>query len=227
MILTDTAITLLRVNTRENDRAACVYTRTRGKLVLHFRGVNRHQGKLKAFAEPLSCAEHRYSFRPGALTGTAAGGKLITVFPGIRRDYSKLVLALHFCELLHQMTPASQPNPLKYDLLESALRHLDSAAAPGAMRHAFTLRLMALAGFGLDRPVLGIDREFWRKLHHADFCDLECGDDELEYLPRTETVLRRFFASQLNRPPNSLALIEAPPEPAAALPCCAIPQGIT
>jgi len=211
MIFNDYAVVLRRANTRETDRIACVYTKTRGRLMVRFPGVNRAAGKLKALAEPLACGEYRIHWRGGALTGVAAGGKLLTVFPGVRADFGRLSLALHFCELVYRMTPQAQPNPGKYELLYSALACLDSRAdIPLALRQAFTLRLMKLAGYGLERPVLGIEPRFWRALHEEDFNKLDFSDEaDLEYLSRADSVLRRFAASHFERPLNTI-----PPETA-------------
>jgi hypothetical protein len=209
MIFTDMGIVLLRVNTLENDRTVCIYTKTRGRVVVRYRGVNRPSGKMKALSEPLVCADFRVHWKTGAQTGVGAGGKIHSVYPGIRADLARLMLALHFCELTYRMTPLAQPNAGKYDLLASALAHLNRFPPPNAMRHAFLLRLMELAGYGLENPVLGIDRAFWRKLHFADFGDLDFSSEEdLEYLSRTDTVARRFMASQFKMPLNTVAFFD-------------------
>ena len=209
MIFTDMGIVLLRVNTLENDRTVCLYTKTHGRLVVRFRGVNRPAGKMKALSEPLTCSDFRIHWKPGAQTGMGAGGKMHSVYPGIRTDFTKLSLALHFCELVYRLTPLSQPNVGKYDLLASSLAHLNRCSAPNAMRQAFLLRLMALAGFGLEDPVLGIDKNFWNKLHFADFGDLDFStEEELEYLSRTDTVVRRFLAAQFKYPLNTLEFFD-------------------
>lgn len=202
------AIVLARKNMREYDRLISVYTRGRGRLVLRVPGVNRARGKLKALSEPFVWGEFRIvsSAAPG---GTVSGGKVISVFPAIRADLARTRLALHFCELVLRFTPESQPSREKYNLLVSALAELERRSAPKALRAAFTLRLMRDAGFGLDRPVLGINTDFWTQLHDAPFSDLDDADLDPRDLERAAHVVTRFCENHLDRPLKSVLAFSA------------------
>ena len=94
--------------------------------------------------------------RRGGVIGTVTGGKISHVFPHIRRNLKRTLLAMHFCELVQRLTPLHQPSEEKFELLLSALTELEYGEVNPAFAAAFTLRLMMLAGFGLDHPVLKI-----------------------------------------------------------------------
>jgi len=201
MIFSDSGIILLRQDFRETDRVVCLYTRTHGRVHARFPGVLRPQGKLKALCEPLTFAEYRIYCRRGGTIGTATGGKIASVFPHIRSDLRRLTLALHFCELLYRLTPMHQPSAEKFDLLLSALTELEHGEINSAFAPAFTLRLMTLAGFGLDHPVLQIEAEFWRRMHEDKFSSLAFSSpEELLCLSKCNSVCRRFLNRYLTYP---------------------------
>ncbi|WP_428075611.1 DNA repair protein RecO [Candidatus Avelusimicrobium luingense] len=201
MIFTDKAIVLLRQAFRETDRVLCVYTREHGRLNLRVPGVLRPTGKLKALSEPLICADMRIYTRGGGVMGTLTGGKLENVFPAIRNDLKRVSLALHFCELMMRLTPLHQPSEGKFELLYQALTELEQNGANSAFQAAFTLRLMMLAGFGLDHPVLHISPEFWQKMHEDKFSNLLFSEPEdLLSLAKCNNVCRRFLNQYLTYP---------------------------
>ncbi len=205
MIFTDKGIVLLRQPFRETDRVISLYTREHGRVNVRVPGVMRQSGKLKALSEPFVCAEVRIYVRRGGAMGTLTGGKIESVFPTIRADLKRTRLALHFCELLFRMTPLHQPSTGKFDLLRQALIELDCAKPVPAFQAAFTLRLMALAGFGLDHPVLKISPEFWRRMHEDRFSSLEFSEPEdLLALAKCNNVCRRFLNQYLTYPLHTL-----------------------
>jgi len=205
MIFTEDGIVLLRQEFREADRVLSLYTREHGRLNVRVPGVMRSGGKLKALSEPLTCADYRIYVRRGGVMGTITGGKIRAVFPHIRGDLKRTLLALHFCELLLRLTPLHQPSPAKFDLLYRALTELEVNGANSAFQAAFTLRLMTLAGFGLDHPVLKISPDFWQRMHEDDFSSLQFTEPEdLLALSKCNTVCRRFLDQYLTYPLQTL-----------------------
>ena len=205
MIFTDAAIILLRQPFREADRIVSLYSREHGRLNVRVPGVMRRTGKLKALSEPFVCADVRIYVRRGGVMGTLTGGKIDSVFPAVRTDLKRTRLALHLCELLLRMTPLHQPSPGKFDLLHQALTELEYGAPTAAFQAAFTLRLMALAGFGLDHPVLKISPEFWQRMHEDRFSSLQFTEPEdLLSLAKCNTVCRRFLDQYLTYPLHTL-----------------------
>lgn len=205
MIFTDSGIVLYRQDFREADRIIALYTLEHGRINLRLPGVNRAKGKLKALSEPCTCASYRVYARSGSVLGTVTGGKIMRVFSGVRAGLKRQIMALHCCELMMRLTPQHQPSAEKYRLLLQALTELDYADPLPAFAPAFTLRLMAAAGFGLDRPVLQISREFWQKMHEAPFSSLEFTEPEdMLCIGKCNEVCRRFLNQYLNFPLQTL-----------------------
>ncbi|MBR4591674.1 MAG: DNA repair protein RecO [Elusimicrobiaceae bacterium] len=201
MIFTDKGIILLRQPFREADRVVSIYTLKHGRINVRVPGVLRSTGKLKALSEPLSCAELRVYIRRGGVMGTLTGGKIESVFPAVRGDLKRLSLALHFCELILRLTPLHQPSEQKFNLLYQAFTELEQSGVNAAFQAAFTLRLMMLAGFGLDHPVLQISPEFWQRMHEDKFSNLVFTEpEELLSLAKCNNVCRRFLNQYLTYP---------------------------
>lgn len=205
MIYTDSGIVLFRADFREADRMISLYTREHGRINLRLPGVCKSAGKLKALSEPFTYAVYRVYVRRGGAVGTVTGGKTETVFPHIRRDLKRVTLAMHFCELVQRLTPLHQPSEEKYELLLKSLTELDLGEPNPAFAAAFTLRLMAAAGFGLDHPVLKISEEFWRRMHEDELSSLTFSEpEELLSLSKCNSVCRRFLNQYLTYPLNTL-----------------------
>lgn len=182
-----------------------LYTREHGRLNARLPGVLRAAGKLKAVSEPFACADYRFYVRRGGTVATITGGKINTIFPHIRQDLKRTTLAMHFCELIQRLTPLHQPSEAKYELLLAALTELELGEINSAFAAAFTLRLMTLAGFGLERPVLKISAEFWRRMHEDELSSLVFSEPEdLLALSKCNSVCRRFLNQYLTFPLNTL-----------------------
>ncbi len=206
MIFTDQGIVLFCQPFREADRIISVYTREHGRLHLRVPGVLRQSGKLKALSELFVCGDLRIYVKRGGVVGTLTGGKIHCIFPAVRGDLKRLMLAFHFCELFMRLTPLHQPSEGKFQLLYQALTELDASGANAAFQAAFTLRLMKLAGFGLDHPVLQIATDFWDKMHNSRFADLQFTEPEdLLSLAKSNNVCRRFLNQYLTYPLHTTA----------------------
>ena len=221
MIFTDSAIVLYRQTFRESDRIVSLYTRSHGRLNARLPGVARSTGKLKALGEPLSLAELRFYVKRGGVLATVTGGKIHCVFPAVRADLKRTHLALHCCELMMRLTPLHQVSEEKFELLTTALTELEYGEPTPAFAAAFTLRLMMLAGFGLDHPVLQISPQFWQRMHEDKFSSLVFEDpQDLLYLAKCNNVVRRFLDRYLTYPLNTvkpLGLEDTYEMPATAL----------
>lgn len=205
MIFTDSGIILFRQPFREADRIISLYTREHGRIHLRLPGVSRPAGKLKALSEPFTYADYRIYVRRGGTVGTVTGGKILQVFPHIRQHLKRTLLAMHFCELLHRLTPLHQPSEEKFELLRSSLEELENGSPTPAFAAAFTLRLMTLAGFGIDHPVLKIPTEFWRRMHEDALSSLNfTAADDLLSLAKCNSVCRRFLNRYLSFPLHTL-----------------------
>ncbi|OGS67856.1 MAG: DNA repair protein RecO [Elusimicrobia bacterium RIFOXYB2_FULL_62_6] len=199
MIFCDRGIVLWRRPLRENDRIVTVYTEERGKLEVNFKSVRLPKGKLKALSEPISFGDYRFFLKNGSNFPVCTGGKTLSVFPGIRRDMDRMVMALYCCEVVSRLTPAHSPSAEKYELLLGALRELDAGGLSRWMRYAFALRVMECAGFGLRHTASGLDAALWETLHAGAWAEVHAlkgrpGDSD--YL---DNLLARFFEEQIGQ----------------------------
>ena len=210
MNFTDDIIILLRQNFRERDRMVCVYSLNHGRMALRLPGVNRTDSKLKAISEPFANSCARIYIRRNASVGCITGGKLKSVYPHIRQDIKKIELASFFCELFYRLTPLANPNPAKFELLQTALSTLENYPISQILAPAFLLRLMQESGFGLkDKPVLSINAELWDKLHNLPFDNLTFLND-IDVLDQNKVryVCQRFLNRYLAYPLHTIKQLE-------------------
>ncbi len=186
MILNDRGIVLWRRNVGEFDRVAALLTENHGRLFVRFGGVNRPAGKLKALSEPMTSAEYRLCFSPRSDSVRVIGGRLESVFCGIRADLARTLQALSCCEMAMRLVPERAAGPDKYQLLACALQALDAGESPW-IEAAFGLKLLEACGYALrELPVPPSERELWRALHDVPL-------DRLVGLPCPAPAVRRFL----------------------------------
>ncbi|MFH1618281.1 MAG: DNA repair protein RecO [bacterium] len=208
MTFCDFAIVIRRRLSGETDRYASLYTRGHGRIAVRFGGVNRPAGKLKALSEILTWGDYRIHMKTGSEFARCIGGKTLNVFPAIRADYRKTCLALHFCELLMCLTPTHQASPEKYSLLLGALSELDSRGVLPWMRLAFTLRLLELGGFGLEKTAVGVGGRLWNALHNASWrhlWDIPADSGQLEEIGH---IVARCLENCISQPLKTLSFLE-------------------
>lgn len=185
MIVTTKGIVLSKKIVSEYDAVSVVYTEEFGKVPVRFTGVLRPKGKLKALSEPLVWGDFRLYLKSQSEYARGIGGQVLSAFPGLRSDLSKICQALQACDLTSKLTPAHQKNPEKYSLLLEFLSAADTqpVSYPGFPAHfalAFSIRLLDLAGFGLslDHPHLGaLSKADWKELAEYPF-----HEEELDFL---------------------------------------------
>lgn len=210
MEFTDNIIVLLRQNFRERDRMICVYSLNHGRMALRLPGVNRSDSKLKAISEPFANSCARIYIRRNATIGCITGGKLKNIYPNIRQDIKKMEMASYFCELFYRLTPLTNPNPAKFELLQNAMQTLENYPVNQIIAPAFLLRLMQESGFGLkDKPVLSINEQLWQNIHNAPFNNLAfLNDVEVLELNKMRYVCQRFLNRYLPYPLHTIKQLE-------------------
>jgi DNA repair protein RecO len=210
MEFTDDIIVLLRQNFRERDRMICVYSLNHGRMALRLPGVNRNDSKLKAISEPFASSCARIYIRRNASVGCITGGKLKSIYTNIRQDIKKMEMASYFCELFYRLTPLANPNPAKFELLQSAMNTLENYPVNQIIAPAFLLRLMQESGFGLkDKPVLSINEQLWNNVHNVPFNNLAfLSDTDVLDLNKMRYVCQRFLNRYLSYPLHTIKQLE-------------------
>jgi len=209
MVIIDDAIVLNKRNFKENDRLCSLYTKEHGRIFVKFPSVNKSNSRLKAFSEPFAHACYRIYYKRNHDIGCCTGGKISGVFADNRKDFKKTSLALQFCELVYRLTPEHQPNIEKYNLLLKSLEEIQEIAFIEteflyAYVCAFVLRFMHTAGFGMDKPAMGIDEEFWRQIHLLPLNRLNFSDMNAENLNKTTYIVNKFLEKYLDKPLQNL-----------------------
>lgn len=164
-------VVLSRRDHGEADRLCTLYTENLGKIPVRFVGVNKPGRKLKALSEPLVWAEYRLYVSPRNDYGKAIGGQLISSYPSIRTNFARTVAALSCCELLETMTADRVPNPEEYQLICATLAELEAGGSAWAPV-SFGLRLLGLAGLGVEKEATVEEASLWTRLHSGDLSNL-------------------------------------------------------
>lgn len=205
------AVVLARRDHREYDRVCLLYTEEFGKVPVRFIGVNRPRGKLKALSEPMVWGEYRLHLRAGSEHGTALGGGIRSVFPGVRADLECTLRGLEACELADRLTPTWQASAEKYGLLTGCLRTLERAAlsrasggpplSPSWTLAAFGLRMLEAAGVGASTlRVSEPNRALWDALHAADLDSAAALPEDRGRQARLDEYLLRSVERFCDRP---------------------------
>lgn len=180
---------------QENNRIVTIFTKSRGKFEVNFKGVRLAKAKLRSLAMPVSFGDYRFFLKKGSNFPICTGGKSLSVYPAIRSNAKDLSMAFHFCELTNRLTPSWQPAEAKFFLLHDAFEELEKNGISFWIRHAFTLRLLDLAGFGFRETSAGLDYMLWDSLHDAPFSQLADLSEDTYAADYADGLFTRFFES--------------------------------
>jgi DNA repair protein RecO (recombination protein O) len=100
-------------------------------------------------AEPLTHAT--YQLARGRELDVLTGAEARALYPSLRRDLERVAAGWYCAELADRFTVERAPAAPLFDLLETALRHLDAGYAPPVICRWFDLHLLDRSGF---RPEL-------------------------------------------------------------------------
>lgn len=132
------------------DKVAVIFTRDLGLVRGRASSAGRLHGRLKAAIEPF--VESDFHFWEPASSSAAVkiiGAKRLACLVSHDAGLDRLTDAAAICQLMESLTPARHPNALKYDLLKEALA-AQAKANSSLVRMAFDMRLMGLAGWGME-----------------------------------------------------------------------------
>ncbi len=138
------AIVLSRKNFREYDQIISFYTEEFGKQEGLARGVKKIVSKNAAHLEPCFLVE--IDMVPGKEISHVIKSIAITIFPSIRSDIKKSMMAQHIVALVHRMTDVGQTDRRIYYLLLETLQSIAEHETKISLIDAFVLRLFSLLG---------------------------------------------------------------------------------
>ena len=137
---------LRETDTKETDKILTVLTAEIGKIPVIARGARRKNSRLAAACQLFAWSEMTL-YKRGSWY-YLDGADPVELFTGLQADLVRLSLAAYLAELTEFVAGEENPVP---DLLRLLLNGLYALAklgkAPELVKPAFTLRLLALAGF--------------------------------------------------------------------------------
>lgn len=109
------------------------------------KGARKGGSRLAGSSEPLVCAE--FQVAAGRVNRFVTQVQPSTSFPGLRKDYDRLAMALALAELYEAVLPWDEVDPDAYQLLEASLRVLEAHPEPVTASVWAQTALLRLTGF--------------------------------------------------------------------------------
>ncbi len=139
------AVVLRRRDAGETDRRLTILTPELGKIDVYAKGARKGASRLAGVSDPLSVA--RLALAEGKRNRFVTQAQPQTSFPGLRRDFDRLSMALATVETFAAVLPYEEPDPDAYDLLVRALGALEVHPRPLAALAWVQVALLGHAGF--------------------------------------------------------------------------------
>ena len=143
------AIVLRAVDLGEADRILVLFTRHFGKIHIVAKGIRRATSRMAGHAEPLTHAT--YQLARGRELDVLTGAEAKAIYPSLREDLGRIAAGWYCAELTDRFTVERAPAAPLFDLLETALRHLDAGYPAALVCRWFDLHVLDRSGF---RPEL-------------------------------------------------------------------------
>ena len=144
------AIVLKTLDFGEADRILTLLTRHFGKVRVVAKGIRRPTSRLSGHAEPLAHAT--FQMARGRELDVLTGAESRATYRTMRDDLGRIAAGWYVAELADRFTVDHAPSAPVFDLVETALRHLEAGHAPALVCRWFDLHLLDRSGF---RPELG------------------------------------------------------------------------
>lgn len=140
-----------RRNSGEADRILTVFTKEQGKIFIKASGVRRIRSRRSAHIELLNYVHLQLYKANGWPIVTEA--QVIEDFSAIKRDFAKIGLAYHFCELIDGLCPENQEVEDIFRLFERTLQRCAKEEHSDALGKEFEMKLLSMLGYGTESTV--------------------------------------------------------------------------
>lgn len=138
------ALVLRRRDVGEADRRLSILTREDGRLSVVARGARKAASRLAAVSEPLTLAEIHIA--TGTKQSYVLQASIRDVFPGLRMDYDKLVLALGLAEVYAAFTQGGVSHEDEFDCLVNGLHAIEASENSAAATVWALLKALDMEG---------------------------------------------------------------------------------
>ncbi|MBU6424244.1 MAG: DNA repair protein RecO [Chloroflexi bacterium] len=143
------AIVLKTLDLGEADRILTLLTRHFGKVKAIAKGIRRPTSRLAGYAEPLSHAT--FQLARGRELDVLTGAESRSTYRLLREDLDRIAAAWYIAEIADRSTAEHAPAAPVFELVETALRHLEVGHIPSFVCRWWDLHLLDRTGF---RPEL-------------------------------------------------------------------------
>lgn len=144
------AIVLKTLDFGEADRILTLLTRHFGKVRVVAKGIRRPTSRLSGHAEALAHAT--FQLARGRELDVLTGAESRSAYRAMRDDLDRIAAGWYVAELADRLTADHAPSAPVFDLVETALRHLEAGHIPALVCRWFDLHLLDRSGF---RPEIG------------------------------------------------------------------------
>ena len=144
------AIVLKTIDFGEADRVLTILTRHFGKLRIVAKGIRRPTSRLAGYAEPLAHAT--FQLARGRELDVLTGAETREAYRVLRDDLGLIAAGWYVAELADRFTADRSPSAPTFELVATALRHLEAGHSAGLVCRWFDLHLLDRSGF---RPEVG------------------------------------------------------------------------
>ena len=149
MFVTTRALVLREVKYKEADRILTLLTEYGGKMTVKARGALRKSSKLASSTQQLCCSEMTLFFNRGKWTVNEAS--TLEAFSDLQKDFEDYALGCYIAECVESAAIEDQPDSALLQLALNTLFALSrKMAESSAIKAAFEMRLMAIAGYTPD-----------------------------------------------------------------------------
>jgi DNA repair protein RecO (recombination protein O) len=194
------AIVLGTMDYREADRLVTFFCQEHGKLRGIARGAKRSRQRFGGALELFARLQLQIGLKEGLVQIREAD--IVTVYPGIRSDLSRIGCAAYACEVVDRLLPEGVANQRLFRLLAAFLERLDQAPYSGADRRFFEINLMNILGYrpalehcaGCGADLAGMDRLGFSAVAGGILC-IRCGAGKQPVSAGTVDLLRRCLGT--------------------------------
>lgn len=129
----------------EYDKRLTILTAEHGKISAFAKGARKPNSPLLACTQPFSFGE--FTLYAGRTSYTVTSAQIVSYFPGLREELSKVYLGMYFCEFADYFTREGNDEREVLKLLFQSLRALESETFDDRLvRRVFELKLISIEG---------------------------------------------------------------------------------
>ena len=151
MIVNTNGIVLNRMKYKNSSLIARIFTQDSGKISIIMNGAGKRKGNISGIIEPPNIIQLDYYQRKLKSLQTCKEANFVYHNTNLRKDFTKLSIALSIVEIIDRTFHDNDPNPDVYNLTSQALKLIDNKEYNAKLILIFfMLELIKELGFMID-----------------------------------------------------------------------------